>query len=127
MATDLAYIDFIRDLLGRGHRAEFRKMFGEYAMYLDGKVVALVCDNQVFLKPTDTGRALLGRVEEAPPYPGAKPYFSVSDRMEERELFLELLEVTAAAMPRPKPKAAKGTKAAAKSSAAARKVPAKKK
>ncbi|MCK7502621.1 MAG: TfoX/Sxy family protein [Comamonadaceae bacterium] len=36
-------------------------MFGEYAIYLDGKVVALVCDNQFFVKPTDAGRALLGR------------------------------------------------------------------
>ncbi len=36
-----------------------RKMFGEYALYLDGKVVALVCDDQLFLKPTAGALAVL--------------------------------------------------------------------
>jgi TfoX/Sxy family transcriptional regulator of competence genes len=31
----------------------YRYMFGEYAIYCDGKVVALVCDNQLFVKPSD--------------------------------------------------------------------------
>ena len=44
-------------------------MFGEYALYIDEKVVALICDNQVFVKPTAAGLEVLGEVIEAPPYP----------------------------------------------------------
>ena len=35
-----------------------RKMFGEFALYCDGKLVALICDDRLFLKPTAPGRAL---------------------------------------------------------------------
>jgi hypothetical protein len=29
---------------------------GEYAIYCNGKVVALVCDNQLFVKPTEAAQ-----------------------------------------------------------------------
>ena len=86
-------------------------MFGEYALYLDAKVVALVCDNQLFVKPTDAGRALLGpHAAMGPPYPGAKPHFQVSDLIDEREALARLLRVTAEALPEPKPKQPKQPK-----------------
>ena len=118
MTTDASYIDFLRDQLRRAPGVTFKKMFGEYAMYVDDKVVALVCDDQVFVKPTDAGRALLGRVDEGAPYPGAKPHLAVSDRVEEPGVLAELIAVTAAALP-----AAKAKKKTAQSKAA----PAKKK
>jgi TfoX/Sxy family transcriptional regulator of competence genes len=82
-------------------------MFGEYAIYLDGKVVALVCDNQFFVKPTDAGRALLGSVDEGQPYRGARPHFLIAEQLEDRPLVSRLIEVTAAALPAPKPKSRK--------------------
>ncbi len=40
-------------------------MFGEYALYCDQRVVALICDDQVFVKITDPGKAYVGeRYEE---------------------------------------------------------------
>jgi len=86
---------------------EHRKMFGEYALYCDGKVVALVCDNQVFVKPTEPGRALLGELGDvamAPPYPGAKLYFRIEAAIDDAEAFSALLRATAKALPPPKPK-----------------------
>mgnify|MGYP005609792673 CR=1 FL=1 len=83
MGTAAATIDHLLDTLAPLPLTS-RKMFGEYALYLDGKVVALVCDNQFFLKPTDAGKALLDRVKEAPPYPGAKPYYLVDAQLERR-------------------------------------------
>lgn len=50
-------------------------MFGEYALYCDGKTVALICDDQLFIKPTVSGHAYIGAVAEGFPYPGAKPWF----------------------------------------------------
>jgi DNA transformation protein and related proteins len=115
MATDATYIDFLRDQLRGAPGVTFKKMFGEYAMYVDDKVVALVCDDQVFVKPTEAGRVLLGRVEEGAPYPGAKPHLAVSDRVEEPGVLAELIAVTAAALP-----AAKAKKPKKKTPSAAR-------
>ena len=72
---------------------------------------ALVCDNQFFLKPTDAGKALLDRVKEAPPYPGAKPYYLVDAQLDDAEAAAGLVRATAAALPAP---AAKPARKAAK-------------
>jgi DNA transformation protein and related proteins len=52
MATDTNFVKFIVDQLAGIDSISCRMMFGEYAMYCDGKVVALVCDNQLFVKQT---------------------------------------------------------------------------
>ncbi len=79
-------------------------MFGEYAIYLENKVIALVCDNQLFVKQTKVGRALLQTVVEFPPYPGAKNHFQISENIEERDLMNKLFKVTGSETPEPKPK-----------------------
>jgi len=72
-----------------------RKMFGEYGVYCDDKMVALVSDDQLFIKPTEGGRAFIGDVEEAPPYPGAKDWFYLSEEKWEDALWLtELIRIT---------------------------------
>ncbi len=81
-----------------------RKMFGEYAIYVGNKVVALVCADRLFLKPTAAGRALLAAPVEAPPYPGAKPYLVVDDHVDDAELLSTLFRATESEVPEPKPK-----------------------
>ena len=105
MATDQSFVEYIQSQSGLGHHLAFKKMFGEYALYLHGKVVAFACDNQLYLKPTDEGRALLGKVSEHPPYPRAKLYFRIDEQMEDRELLRAAFETTARVLPFPKPKA----------------------
>lgn len=84
-------------------------MFGEYCLYLSDKPVAFICDDQMFLKPTEAGRQLLSEVVEAAPYPGAKPYFLIpADRWEDGEWFGRLVQATANELPLPKPKKGKG-------------------
>ena len=107
MASDETFVEFVVDQMGDAGRIASRKMFGEYALYCDDKVVALVCDNQLFVKPTDGGRAYIGDVVEAPPYPGAKQYFLVEDRFEDREWISELIRITASEVTPPKPKTTK--------------------
>ena len=50
MATDLNVVKFVSDQIDDSCDVSYRKMFGEYALYSKGKVVALVCDNQLFVK-----------------------------------------------------------------------------
>jgi len=82
-------------------------MFGEYALYSDGKVVALVCDDKLFLKPTKAVKSFIDNVIEAPPYPGAKLYFLIEDKIEDREWISNLIRLTAKELPEPKPKSLK--------------------
>lgn len=101
MATDLDFILYLHEQAGLGGELSHKKMFGEYALYLRGRVIALVCDNQLFVKPTEPGKQLLSKVKEAPPYRGAKPYLLIDDAIDDSELLRRLLIVTAEALPMP--------------------------
>lgn len=106
MASNPETVTTILDLLAAGGvEADARKMFGEYGLYVDGRMVALVCDDRLFVKATPGGRALLGEVEEAPPYPGAKPLPVIEgDRWDDADWLAEVFRVTAVETPMPKPK-----------------------
>jgi TfoX/Sxy family transcriptional regulator of competence genes len=103
MASDIGFVEYVCEQVAGAGRISHRRMFGEFALYCDGKVVALICDNQFFLKPTAAGRQLLGRVREAPPYPGAKLYFLLDADLEDAEQMARLVRATAAELPPPKP------------------------
>lgn len=104
MSSDTAFVEYVCDQISGAGRITYRKMFGEYAIYCEDRVVALVCDNQFFVKPTTGGRALIGTVTEGLPYPGAKPYFLIGDVLDDREWVTQLVRVTAREVPPPKPK-----------------------
>jgi TfoX/Sxy family transcriptional regulator of competence genes len=104
VASDLSFVEHVCDQLHGVERVTYRKMFGEYAIYIGEKVVALVCDNQLFVKQTDAGRALLKKPVMAPPYPGGKPAFLIDAELDDGELISALFEATAKELPEPKPK-----------------------
>lgn len=111
MGTRAETMEFLVDQLSGLPNIRSKRMFGEYALYCDEKVVAFVCDDELFIKPTDAGREYIGDPEEAPAYPGSKMYFRVSgDRWEDREWLTGLVDTTAAVLPVPKPKKPKGKK-----------------
>lgn len=107
MASELSFVQYVCDQIRDVGEVTYRKMFGEYAIYVGSKTVALVCDNQLFLKPTEAGRALLPTAAEGAPYPGSKPYLVLSEHVDDRELLSRLFRETEAALPMPKPKAPK--------------------
>lgn len=111
MASDPGFADYVCEQIGGAGEVSLRKMFGEYAIYCDQKVVGLVCDNQFFVKPTAAGRAYLGSVVEAPPYSGAKPHLLIGDELDDSQRVAELVRITAAQLPPPKPKATKKPRA----------------
>jgi TfoX/Sxy family transcriptional regulator of competence genes len=61
VASDLSFMNYVIDQIGAAGQVSSRKMFGEFAVYCDGKVVALVCDNQFFSSPHRQPKALLER------------------------------------------------------------------
>ncbi|TNJ38896.1 TfoX/Sxy family protein [Chlorobaculum thiosulfatiphilum] len=102
MSSDLPFVEYACEQMSGAGAITFRKMFGEYAVYCEGKVVALVCDNRLFVKPTAAGRDLAGQLAEAPPYPGAKLHLLVGEELDDREWLSKLIRVTARELPAPK-------------------------
>ncbi len=106
MATRKEAIAFILERLGTRGNFAARPMFGEYALYADGKTVALVCNDLLHVKIRPESVALEGKCEIGLPYPGARPHYIVT----EDQLFLNddlprILQDIAATLPARKPKA----------------------
>jgi TfoX/Sxy family transcriptional regulator of competence genes len=114
MASSTDIVQYIVDQVGLGRRLSSKKMFGEFALYLDGKIVALVCDDQLFLKPTDQAKVFLGKVNLAPPYPGAKDYLLLAGELDDPDRLREAVLITAKALPESKPKVATPVKRASR-------------
>lgn len=99
--------EFIRYVTGQMHGAgeiTHRLMFGGCTVYCEGKVVALICDDQLFVKPTKSGREYIGEPVEAPPYPGARDFFLIEEQVEDADWLSELVRRTERELPMPKPK-----------------------
>ena len=104
-------MEFILEKLRAPKRFAARKMFGEYALYADKKVVALVCDDQLYVKVLPPSQELEDICEKAPPYPGAKPHYLVEEEMLSQLLELpSILLAIAKSLPVPKKKKKKGDK-----------------
>ena len=114
MATDKDFIDYVCEQMRAAGHITSRRMFGEYAVYLDGRVIGFACDNQLFIKPLPQARAFIGEPVEKPPYPGAKMYFLIDEQLEDAQWMSRLARITAAAAPPPKEKKAPVKKPPAK-------------
>jgi DNA transformation protein len=124
MASSASLVAFVVEQLGRNVTS--KKMFGEYGIYREAQLIALFCDDQLFMKPTEAGRALLGEVDEAPPYPGAKPAFRISDERWDDDAFMSTLALVSATELAARPAKRKPVKASAKVKAKAKPARAKK-
>ena len=104
MATRPQTIDDLNDALSDLSGLSTRTMFGEYAVYLGGKVVALVCTDLLYIKPTAGALALVPDPVMAPPYPGAKPHICLEGALDDPDQVIATLRAVAADLPDPKPK-----------------------
>lgn len=108
MATKQSTVDFILEQIAQAGTVSAKKMFGEYGVYCDGKMVGLVCDDELFVKITPAGTAFLGECPEKPPYRGAKPCFLISgESWDDREWLSHLFKISAAQLAVPKKKVPK--------------------
>ncbi|MDB6008419.1 MAG: hypothetical protein JWL65_669 [Gammaproteobacteria bacterium] len=119
MASDREFVTFVCEQLRGAGEISSKRMFGEAAIYQNGKVVGLVCDNQLFLKATEPGRAKIGSPVEAPPFPGANNWFLMTD-LDDPEFLADLVRATAEALPAPKIKTKKTRRSKPKSAGKSR-------
>ena len=105
MATQQRTVDYLLQQATGAGTVSAKPMFGEYGIYVDGKMIGSVCDDRLYVKPTASGRAHAEPASDAPPYPGAKPHLLIeADRWDDSEWLGELLRITAGELPTPKPR-----------------------
>lgn len=102
MGTFTHYIEFVCEQLAGAGAVRYRKMFGEYMVYVSDKPLLLVCDNTVFIKILPELSELMSGAETAVPYEGAKPHYILD--IENRALTLEVIKIIEPITPLPKPK-----------------------
>jgi TfoX/Sxy family transcriptional regulator of competence genes len=102
MSTEKSTVEFILEKLGNDNRFQTRAMFGEYALYVDNKVVGLICNDQLYLKILPASLELETTCEKDSPYKGAKDYYVIEES--EYHHLSELIIKIAKSLPEPKKK-----------------------
>ena len=99
--------EYVREVFSAAGDIVIKPMMGGYLVYLNGKLIGDICDNELFLKRTSTSDKLLADSEMRYPYDGSKTLMHVFDRFEDTELIAKLLEGMYAELPERKPKRVK--------------------
>ena len=111
MSTSRETVDFMLTKLRPSDRFSVRSMFGEYALYADGKVVGFVCDDLLYVKILPSSSELESLCEQGPPYPGAKPYYIVEEvQLSTIDDLSKILLAVASSVKEKKPKSARKKK-----------------
>ncbi len=110
MATTTDFIEYICEQIKDCGSIRYRKMFGEYMVYVNDKPILLVCDNTVYVKNLDCIREKMNKAsaELAAPYEGAKEHFILDT--DNTTLCLEIIDILEKVTPVPVPKKKKSTK-----------------
>ncbi len=95
MATTLNYINYVCDQLSGIGDITYKKMFGEYMVYLNEKPVIIVCDNRAFVKKLDCIKDMMENAEVGFPYDGAKEHYvlDIDNADFSKEVILKLEKV----------------------------------
>lgn len=107
MATSKEFHDYIVENLQKAGEISTRKMMGEYCVYFQGKLIGDICENILFLKPTEAVLRLMPEAERAYPYEGSKTLMVIVDDVENTKLMTEVLHEMYMELPEPKKKSKK--------------------
>ena len=75
MATTVDFIEYVCEQINGVGNIRYKKMFGEYMVYVNDKPVLLVCDNTVYVKKLDELKEMLNLADTGNPYDGAKEHY----------------------------------------------------
>ncbi|MCM1305794.1 MAG: TfoX/Sxy family protein [Bacteroides sp.] len=100
MATSVDYIEFVCEQIHGDFAVRYKKMFGEYMVYLNDKPVLLVCDNTVYVKKLAELSELMRDAECGIPYDGSKEHYVLD--IENAELTEKVLKILESVTPLPK-------------------------
>lgn len=103
MASNADFVQYIIDQTAGAGQITARKMFGDYAIYCNRKIFGLICDDRLYIKPTEAGKKVVRDLIPCPPYEGAKDYFYIPE-VDDREYLQTLVKESCKELPEPKRK-----------------------
>ncbi|MFR7981157.1 MAG: helix-hairpin-helix domain-containing protein [Bacteroides thetaiotaomicron] len=105
MASNIEFVEFVCSQLRELGHIRYRKMFGDYMIYVNEKTVILLCDNIAYVKILPEIEALMSEAETGIPYEGAKPHYIVD--VEHKDILMKVVKQIENLLPYPKEKAPK--------------------
>ncbi|MDR2930602.1 MAG: TfoX/Sxy family protein [Propionibacteriaceae bacterium] len=102
MASTVDFAEFVCEQVRDCGAARYRKMFGDYMVYVDDRPVILICDNTAYVKMLPELDDLMGQAQQGVPYEGAKPHHIFD--VENHELVEQVVATLLPLIPIPKPR-----------------------
>ena len=93
MACGADFVQFIVDQCSGAGEIAVKKMMGDYCIYCDGVMFGLICDNNLYIKMTDAGKAVLDEIVLRQPYPGARNHFHITN-VDDRDYLEDIIRAT---------------------------------
>lgn len=105
MSTTNEYIEYVCEQINGVGNITYKKMFGEFMVYVNAKPVIVVCDNNAFVKKLECIQEMMKDAEIGYPYKGAKEHYILDIDNSDlcKDVVIELEKV----IPIPKPKKSK--------------------
>lgn len=103
MASSIEFVEYVCEQICSAGNIHYKKMFGEYGIYCDEKVIGTICNNTFYLKVVpETKNAMVG-ISLGEPYPSAKPCYII-ESFHDKAFLEEIIQITTKALPTPKQK-----------------------
>lgn len=102
MATSPDFIEYVCEQISGAGAIRYKKMFGEYMVYVEEKPILLVCDNTVYVKILDCIRDKMKEAQKGFPYDRAKEHYILD--IDNREFSQEIIALLLPIIPIPKPR-----------------------
>ena len=102
MATTNEYIEYVCEQIKGIGEIRYKKMFGEFMVYVNDKPIIIVCNNVPFVKELDCIKDMMQTAETGYPYNGAKEHYILD--IDNRELSKTVIEKVEKVTPIPKKK-----------------------
>ena len=106
MSTAIDFIEYVCDQIAGVGKIRYKKMFGEYMVYVNDKPILLICDNTVFVKILPCLDELMREADKGFPYDGAKEHYVLD--IDNAEFSKKVIAILEPVTPIPKPKKKKG-------------------
>lgn len=107
MSTSSEYLEFILEQLSGLDSITHKKMMGEYIIYYQGRIAALLCDERMLIKPVPSAIKMMPDADYEPPYEGAKDML-LCDNVDDKDFLEKLFKTIYPELPEPKKKTKKG-------------------
>lgn len=96
MATTNEYIEYVCEQIKGVGEVRYKKMFGEFMVYVNDKPVIIVCNNIPFVKQLECIKDKMQNAEKGFPYNGAKEHYILDIENTEfcKSIITELEKIT---------------------------------